>query len=307
MTRRTLSRLMTSLVLAAAGAVLSAQTQMPGPPQKSAGGNVSPAFEGWYDNADGTHTFLVGYYSRNTQAEVDIPIGPANHFDGPTADLGQPTHFLPSRRYGMFTVTVPKEWGKTQKLTWTLTVNGGTASVPFSMQPDYNVSPFRASEEAVNGGYNLPPVIRFDAQTKTIFAGPAASLATALSRTASVGSPMPLDIYADDDALYASATAAPMSESRAPVTLLLSKYRGPGEVIFGDARPKLQVLKGGKPSEPYSGKASTTVKFSEPGDYMLHVTANDYSGNGGGGSVCCWTTAIVKVAVKNQTALTTGQ
>jgi hypothetical protein len=30
---------------------------------------------------------------------------------------------------------------------------------------------------------------------------------------------------------------------------------------------------------------------------MLHLTANDYSGEGGGGEVCCWTTAIVKVAV----------
>ena len=40
---------------------------------------------------------------------------------------------------------------------------------------------------------------------------------------------------------------------------------------------------------------------------MLHVTANDYSGNGGGGSVCCWTTAIVKVSVANAAgAATTG-
>jgi len=304
---RTVSRLLTALAFAAAGAVLSAQTQMPGTPQRSAGGNVTPVYEGWYDNADGTHTFLIGYYSRNTQAELDIPLGPNNHFDGPNPDLGQPTHFLPSRRYGVFSVTVPKEWGKTQKLTWTLTVNGGTASVPFSMQPDYNVSPFKASEEAVTGGYNLPPVIRFEALVKTTFAGPAGTVANAISRTASVGTPMPLDIYADDDALYASATAAPMSESRAPVTLLLAKYRGPGDVIFGDARPKLEVLKGGKPAEPFSGKASTTVKFSVPGDYMLHVTANDYSGNGGGGSVCCWSTAIVKVAVKDQSAITTGQ
>ena len=307
MNPRTVSRLLTSLALAAAGAVLSAQTQMPGPPLKSAGGNVTPVFEGWYDNADGTHSFLIGYYSRNTQAEVDIPIGPANHFDGASADLGQPTHFLPSRRYGIFTVTVPKEWGKTQKLTWTLTINGATASVPFYMHPDYNVSPFRSSEEAVTGGYNTPPVIRFDAQTKTTFAGPAASLATAIARTATVGAPMALDVYAEDDALYASATAAPMSESRAPVTLLLAKYRGPGDVVFADARPKLEALKGGKPAEPFSGKASTTVKFSEAGDYMLHVTANDYSGNGGGGSVCCWTTAIVKVQVKGQAAITTGQ
>ena len=36
-------------------------------------------------------------------------------------------------------------------------------------------------------------------------------------------------------------------------------------------------------NEPYSGKGTATAKFSAPGDYMLHVTANDYSGNGGGG------------------------
>jgi hypothetical protein len=30
---------------------------------------------------------------------------------------------------------------------------------------------------------------------------------------------------------------------------------------------------------------------------VLHVTANDYSGDGGGGFVCCWTTAMVKVSV----------
>jgi hypothetical protein len=39
------------------------------------------------------------------------------------------------------------------------------------------------------------------------------------------------------------------------------------------------------------------VKFSEPGEYVLHVTANDYSGEGGGGFVCCWTTAMLKVSV----------
>jgi hypothetical protein len=85
----------------------------------------------------------------------------------------------------------------------------------------------------------------------------------------------------------------------------LSKYRGPGTAIFGDAHPKFETVKGGKPDEPYTGTASTTVKFGEPGGYMLHVTANDYSGNGGGGSVCCWTTAIVKVVVKAAARLTT--
>jgi hypothetical protein len=30
---------------------------------------------------------------------------------------------------------------------------------------------------------------------------------------------------------------------------------------------------------------------------VLHVTANDYSGDGGGGFQCCWSTAMVKVSV----------
>jgi hypothetical protein len=41
----------------------------------------------------------------------------------------------------------------------------------------------------------------------------------------------------------------------------------------------------------------TRARFSEPGEYVLHVTAMDYSGEGGGGEVCCWTTAMVKVSV----------
>ena len=51
----------------------------------------------------------------------------------------------------------------------------------------------------------------------------------------------------------------------------------------------------GRRAVPRQG--ATTAKFSEPGEYILHVTANDYSGDGGGGEVCCWTTAMVKVTV----------
>ena len=68
--------------------------------------------------------------------------------------------------------------------------------------------------------------------------------------------------------------------------------RGPGVVTFGTLKPVPGTIKGGRLTNR-TGKASETVTFSEPGDYMLHVTANDYSGNGGGRSVCCWTTAIV--------------
>jgi hypothetical protein len=50
-------------------------------------------------------------------------------------------------------------------------------------------------------------------------------------------------------------------------------------------------------SQGFNGKATTNVTFSEPGDYVLHVQVNDFSGDGGGGFQCCWTTGLVKVSV----------
>jgi hypothetical protein len=219
--------------------------------------------------------------------------------------MGQPTHFLTGRRYGMFIFTMPKEFGKNQKVSWVLSVNGVTTSIPFYMSPDYNVTPFKSSEQGPKGGYNLPPAVRFE-DSGALFLGPAATVAKAVARFASVGTPMTLDIQADDDAQYTSGTNAPMNQTPPPVTLTVSKYRGPGTVKISEPKPKLTVLKGGKPDEPYSGQASTTVTFATPGEYMLHVTANDFSGNGGGGSVCCWTTAIVKVSVAGALPSTTG-
>jgi hypothetical protein len=97
---------------------------------------------------------------------------------------------------------------------------------------------------------------------------------------------------------YTSGTSAPLTTARPPVTVRWSKYRGPGAVTFDKARPELEKIQGEGASAPFNGKATVKAKFSEPGDYMLHVTANDYSGDGGGGFGCCWTTSLLKVNVK---------
>lgn len=303
MTRPNVLRFCALAALCAGGAVVSAQTLLPSTPPKGFGASVTPAFEGWFDNPDGSHTFLIGYFNRNTMAEVDVPLGPNNQFSPGTPDLGQPTHFLPGRRYGMFTYTVPKEFAKTQKLTWSLTVNGVTSKVPFYMSTDYNITPMRASEQGPRG-YNVPPVLRFDRGES--FTGPLGTIAKAISRVATVGAPMSLDLSADDDAQYSSGANTPLSGATMPVELVISKYRGPGTITIADPKAKMTAIKGGKPDEPFSGKASTTATFDEPGEYMLHVTANDYSGNGGGGAACCWTTAIVKVSVKAEVQRTIG-
>jgi hypothetical protein len=306
MTRQTAFRACATLLVVAGGALLSAQIQLPSAPPKQFGASISPAFEGWFDNPDGTHSFLIGYYNRNTQEEVDVPIGPDNHFEPGTPDMGQPTHFLPRRRFGMFVVTVPKDFPKTQKLTWTLKVNGVTNAAPFYMHTDYNITPLKSSEESHDGLFNTPPVLKLEENGQS-FQGPLARVVTATARTATVGRPMTLNLWAEDDALYSSGGNAPMTSQRPPVSVTVSKYRGPGTVTVAERSPKFEALKGGKPDEHFSGKAATTVTFSEPGEYMLHVNGNDYSGNGGGGSGCCWTTAIVKVAVSAGGAGTNGR
>jgi hypothetical protein len=261
-------------------------------PRKQFGAGVTGAFEGWFDNADGSRGFLVGYFNRNTLQELDIAIGPNNSIEPGGPDLGQPTHFLPNRQYGIFVVPVPKNFSPADKFTWTLIVNGQVNSIPLRLNPDYIISPF--SEIAVN---NTPPAIRFEQNGRPI-QGPIATLDKATVRTASLSEPLMLTLWVTDDMKYTSGTNAPLATPRPPVTLTWSKYRGPGVVTFDKAKPDVEKLPPGGSSAAYSGKATTMARFSETGDYVLHVTANDYSGEGGGGFQCCWTTGLVKVSVK---------
>jgi len=259
-------------------------------PRKGFGASVTPAFEGWYYNPDGSRSFLIGYYNRNSQQELDVPIGPNNHIEPGGPDMGQPTHFLSGRQWGMFTIPAPKDFKPTDQYTWTIVANGQSVTIPFRLHADYVMSPFQ--EIAVG---NTPPVLRFEPNGKT-FQGPAANLATAPSRTVSAAEPLPIDVWASDDMKFTNGTSSPVSASRAPVTMSISKYRGPGKVTFDKNRPTLEKQAAG--GSPFNGKATATAKFSEPGEYVLHVIGNDYSGDGGGGFGCCWTTALLKVSVK---------
>jgi hypothetical protein len=275
----------------AGGALLMGQ-QLP-EPRKQFGASVTGAFEGWFTNADGSRGFLVGYYNRNSRQELDVPVGPDNRIEPGGPDMGQPTHFLAGRQYGMFVVPVPKAFDSQDRFTWTIVANGQSTSIPLRLHPDYLIEPF--SEIAVN---NTPPAVRFEEKEPAI-QGPIARIAGAPARTASLASPLGLTLWATDDMKYTSGTGAPLRVQRPPVTVTWSKYRGPGAVTFDKAKPAVERLPASESGgAPFSGKATTSVRFSEPGEYVLHVVANDYSGDGGGGFVCCWTTAMVKVSVR---------
>ena len=76
----------------------AAAAQLPLEPLRESGQSVTPAYEGWYHNADGTISLLVGYFNRNLKQDVDIPVGADNRIDPGGPDRGQPTHFLTRRQ-----------------------------------------------------------------------------------------------------------------------------------------------------------------------------------------------------------------
>jgi hypothetical protein len=269
---------------------------LPLEPPRESGSGVTGAFEGWFKNADGTFSLLLGYYNRNQKQELDLPLGPDNRIEPGGPDRGQPTHFMPGRGWGLFAVKVPADFGES-KITWSLTANGKTTSIPASLKPDYEISPM--IEAAVG---NTPPVLSFDEKGPSV-QGPQG---LSVERTAKVGEALTLTVWVSDDAKFTSSSGVRPKDPGAPVTLKWILYRGPARVMFASERPAVESaqpkdVEGSQPKNndvPFHGKATTSVTFTEPGEYVLHVTANDYSGEGGAGFQCCWTNGQVKVKVQ---------
>ena len=63
----------------------------------SRGQGVWPAFEGWWQNENGTYTLFFGYMNDNWEQVLDVPVGSLNNIEPGGPDQGQPTHFLPRR------------------------------------------------------------------------------------------------------------------------------------------------------------------------------------------------------------------
>ena len=282
-----LAILLVSWALVWATLAVNAQSgQLPMEPLHDSGQNVTGVYEGWFKNPDGSFSFLFGYFNRNVKQELDIPVGPNNQIEPGGPDQGQPTHFLPRRQWGVFTVKVPENF-RTERLTWTLVANGQTTSVPAHLDARWQISPFFDV-----GIGNTPPLISFEQ------GGPSAQgpLGISVALETTLPNPVTLNLWAADDAKTFQGGKAPDTP---PVTVTWSKFRGPGDVRFANSKPAVEKADGKWKTTPaFNGKATTTATFSEPGEYVLHVVANDWSGDGGGGFQCCWTNGQVKVSVK---------
>ena len=111
--------LLSALFATALFAGVSAQTRF----TYSSGQVVSPAYEGWRTEDDGSITMVFGYMNQNWEEQFDIPIGPDNNIEPGGPDRGQPTHFYPRRNPFLFTIKVPKDLGD-KEIIWTLKTHG---------------------------------------------------------------------------------------------------------------------------------------------------------------------------------------
>jgi hypothetical protein len=144
---------------------------------------VTPVYEGWYE-VDGRTYVMFGYYNRNLEEIVDVPIGPQNQLTPGSPDQGQPTRFFPGLYYGVFAVALQNDQPKTE-VTWTLTANGQTQTIPAIIDPLYVISPQR--EHGTEHPGNTPPVVTFDPSGASV-QGP---YGIRISRTAEVARPPP--------------------------------------------------------------------------------------------------------------------
>ena len=203
------------------------------------------------------------------------------------------------RGWGTISIKVPKDFGD-KKLTWTLTANGKTVSVPVR---HHQGLPDRAVPTWPMG--NKPPVIKF-AEKGELTGPPEPGFDPTVN--GAVGEPVTLSYWVTDDGNEETPTGGGGARAAPPPgagrggpaprrprvsTTTLTKYRGPGTVTFADSTPSDRERTRFRRPRRSRCLVSTVIR----------IEGNDSSGVGGGGFQCCWTTAYIKVTVK---AATTG-
>jgi hypothetical protein len=253
--------------------------------------DVTPAWEGWYPNPDGTATIYFGYYNRNREEVVHIPAGPDNQVTvaGEVVDAGQPTVFQPRREYGVFGVKVPADFSG--EVVWTLRHDGKTFPIPGSLNPVWKTDQLEGDADGSFG-----PTIRFE-ENGTGVQGPLGVWATQ-TRTATVGEPIEVTVWGTHQAPVASEGAAEPARAAGGAfggrgrsrgfRVEWSEHVGPGSVTFDPANATIPDA---------GGMATTSATFDTPGAYVLRVSAAQGSVRSQGHSQCCWTNGYVRVTV----------
>jgi hypothetical protein len=248
----------------------------------NSGQSVQPIFEGWSHNEDGSFAMHFGYLNRNYVQELHAPIGPGNSIEPGAADQGQPTYFYPRFNHHIFSVTVPKDWGK-KELIWTVTSNGRTERAVAWLQPEWEISPVGREEGEDAADKNEPPRIGAVAVSSTLVALSTGTQVTLTIVAADDGLPPPRKrqrggnsenppAFRPEAALETPTNVPQLERPRNPwapgrLTVSWIVWRGPVGVVFDPGSVVARKEDG--------GKAVVTATFAALGDYVLRARVHD--------------------------------
>jgi hypothetical protein len=251
------------------------------------GQNIAPVYEGFWKNADGSFDLMFGYYNRNWEEELDVPVGPDNFLEPGMPDQGQPAHFFPRRNQFVFTVRVPADFGN-KEVVWTLTTNGVTEKAYGTLRPAYVVDEIVMAANFGAGGQTGGRADVIDN------AAPQLTLDGPRTLTVSAGEPVTLSAVATDDdkptrrpfPAYLVGQSHFVPNSATGLRLSWFRYRGPAPVIFDPPQTKVweDTRDGGNspwsagwepPPIPPDNTWTVRATFTEPGTYVLRALAHD--------------------------------
>ncbi len=266
--------------------------QLPYQLKFNSGQAVQPYFEGWSKEADGSFVMHFGYLNRNYLEEVSVPLGPQNNIEPGGPDRGQPTYFYTRRNPRVFSVPVPKDFGK-KELVWTITFRGRTLKAVGWLQPEWEIATEtpQPTEGNQRPTLTMPPVPRVVLPaTLTLAASytddglpkPGAARGPAGPRTAparrqkpAVGQETPPILQPSDSTVEAPINVPQLrtglrGERSVPPTptpagaVSYIVWRGPAPVKIEPSVAKI-----------VDGKAVTTATFTQPGEYVLRAHTTD--------------------------------
>src|SRR2546427_576855 len=247
---------------------------------------VAPVYEGFQRNPDGSFDLLFGYFNRNWDDEIDVPVGPDNRLEPGGPDQGQPAHFLPRRNRFVFRVRVPANFGNNE-IVWTLKTKGQTLYAYGTLKPLYEVDDISIGANFGGGGGTgfHPDLVGNKA--------PALEVPGEKGRLARVGSPVTLRAVATDDGLpRPRSLRRPIGRDRVTpdsatgLRLSCFAFRGTGDVVFDPPQTKVweDLRDGGNspwsvgwetPPVPPDNTWVTRVTFNRPGRSVLRCLAHD--------------------------------
>jgi len=236
---------------------------------------IIPLFDGWYPNEDGSSTICFGFFNMNSEQTLDIPLGKDNYIetDYPGLDLSEaliPTHFDPlppayRHVFCAYSINVPADFNTSHRITWHLTANDQTLSVPGKVIPAYVLD-----EPRSNGRGDIAPLVTLieggeSVRGRTGIHHPGQILST-VSEPVSLGA----HIEHSDDIVWVG----------------WAQHNGPGTVTFDK-----------KEYETKSGeRTEVQARFSKPGNYVVRMQSIDDIA--AFEFYCCHTNAYFHISVK---------